>query len=274
MNQYKYEDYIKTTEFIKSKINCIPDVAVILGSGLMDFSNNLNNKIVIPYNQIPNFPVSTVKTHKGEFVFGEIGNKKILVMCGRFHFYEGYSFEATTFPIKVFSLLGIKKAIITNASGGINTGFKIGDLMIIEDHIKFFDDSPLRGKNIEQFGERFFDMSTVYSKKFKQIAMLKGKELNIDLKSGVYAFMSGPQFETPAEIKALRTLGADAVGMSTVAEVITCAHCGIEVLGISCISNMAAGVKNKILSDDDVVKVGKSIYNKFSSFLIKIIEQI
>lgn len=274
MNEYKYDNYIKTAEFIKNKINCIPDVAVILGSGLMDFSNILKNKIVIKYYEIPNFPISTVKTHKGEFIFGEINYKKVLVMCGRFHFYEGYSFETTAYPIKIFSLLGIKTAIITNASGGINESFKIGDLMLIKDHIKFFDDSPLRGKNIEQFGERFFDMSKVYSNKLQEIAFKSAKNLNIDLKSGVYAFMSGPQFETPAEVKALRILGADAVGMSTVAEVIACAYCGLEVLGISCISNMASGITDDILSDDDVVEVGKSIYNKFSSLLVNIIEKI
>ena len=274
--KYKYEDYKKSADFIKTKLPEIPDTAVILGSGLGGYADNLANSIVIKYENIPNFPKATVSNHKGELIYGEIigAVKPVLVMNGRFHFYEGYEMEDTAYPIGVFHLLGIKNMIITNATGGINLTFHPGDLVCVYDHIKLTSESPVRGANIKEFGARFFDMQSVYSKDL--IAKAKECALNLGfaLKDGVYAYMSGPQYETPAEIRMLRTMGADLVGMSTVAEVIQAAQCGIKVLCISCVSNYAAGIKSKPLSHEEVVEVGNEISGKFKKLVDSILGKI
>jgi len=250
------------------------DVAVILGSGLGALCDMMDVAIEIPYSEIPNFPIPTVAGHSGRAVIGRIGDKTVLALSGRFHFYEGYSMQQAAFPVWVVRALGIEKLILTNAAGGVNTAYKPGDLMLISDHIKFFDDSPLRGKNEDAFGERFPDMSGVYSKVLRDAARLVAAEQQIELCEGVYFYMPGPQFETPAEIRAIRTLGGDAVGMSTVPEAIAARHCGIEVLGVSCISNMAAGILDQPLTHAEVIETGEKVKDKFSRLVKGVIEQL
>lgn len=232
--------------YIKNKIEVIPKTALVLGSGLGFLADALKNKKEIYYSDIPNFPVSTAPMHKGVMAFGELFGTPVILMCGRFHYYEGYSMQEVTFYVRVLKWLGVENLILTNAVGAINESFNIGDMMMISDHIKFFDESPLRGKNLDEFGPRFNDMSDCYTKELRVLTKLVAKEKGIDLKEGVYAFMSGPSYETPAEIRMLKTLGADVVGMSTVPEVICAAHSGMKVLGISFCTNMAAGIGEKI----------------------------
>jgi len=202
---------IESSEFIKQKITISPKIAIILGSGLGDFDNNVQDKIEIDYKDIPNFPVSTVEGHKGKLIIGKISNKEVLLMSGRFHIYEGYSMQQATFPIRVFKLLGIEKIIVTNAAGGINESFRATDLMVIEDHIKLDIQSPLTGTNISEFGVRFPNMTDVYSKELINVLQKTADRLNIKLQKGTYVFMGGPQYETPAEVRMLKMLGADAV---------------------------------------------------------------
>ncbi|MCL2775385.1 MAG: purine-nucleoside phosphorylase [Oscillospiraceae bacterium] len=280
--KYKYEDYMKSADYIKERLPELPDTAIILGSGLGGYADSLVNPVVIKYEDIPNFPKSTVSNHKGELVFGGVINndgenddfKSVLVMNGRFHFYEGYEMEDTAYPIGVFYLLGIRKIIITNAVGGINLTFHPGDLVCVYDHIKLAPESPVRGANISEFGARFFDMQSVYSKDLIEKAKECALSLGFSLKDGVYAYMSGPQYETPAEIRMLRTVGADLVGMSTVAEVIQAAQCGIKVLCLSCVTNYAAGVTSEPLSHGEVVRVGEEISWKFKKLVDKIVIKI
>jgi len=278
--KFNYEDYKKSAEFIREKLPQTPQTAVILGSGLGEYSETLANKVVIKYGDIPNFPKSTVANHKGELIYGEIIDAELgnctpaLVMNGRFHFYEGYEMEDTAYPIGVFYLLGITKLIITNAAGGINLTFHPGDLVCVYDHIKLAAASPARGANIPEFGARFFDMQRVYSKTLIAKAKECALALGFALKEGVYAYMSGPQYETPAEIRMLRAMGADLVGMSTVAEVIQAAQCGIKVLCISCVSNYAAGVTNEPLTHEEVVGAGEEIAGKFKKLVDNILMRI
>lgn len=269
-----YEKVIETAQYIKSKIEKIPEIAIILGSGLGILVEEIENKITINYKDIPNFPISTVQGHAGQLVFGKIGGKYILAMNGRFHYYEGYEMSTITFPIRLFKMLGIKDLIVTNACGGINKEFEPGDLMLISDHIKFFNDSPLRGKNQEEFGPRFFDLTQAYDKNYRDRVKEIAKNLEIDIKEGVYAFMPGPMYETPAEIKMLSILGADAVGMSTVPEVLTARHSDIKVLGISCITNMAAGILDKPLCHDEVIETANNSKHKFLKLIKGIIENL
>lgn len=272
--EYQLCDYQQAAEYIRQKIELQPKVAIVLGSGLGKLADTVEDAVRIPYQEIPFFSRSTVASHKGELIVGKLAEKAVLMMSGRLHYYEGYSMQQITFPIRVFHLLGIDKLIVTNASGGINTDFSSGDLMLIEDHIKFFSDSPVRGENISAFGQRFFDLSKGYSPELGSIAKQAAQKLGIPLKSGVYAYMAGPQFETPAEIRMLRVLGADAVGMSTVPEVIVANQCGIRVLGISCISNMAAGILNQPISDDEVVEVANRVSKGFVSLLTNIVKLV
>jgi purine-nucleoside phosphorylase len=273
----KYEDYKKSADYIREKLDFIPRTAIILGSGLGSYADRLVNQKIIKYGDIPNFPKSTVFNHKGELVCGEIADgktnekKPVLLMNGRFHFYEGYSMEETAYPVGVFHLLGIDKIIITNASGGINRTFHPGDLVCVYDHIKFAAESPVRGANIPEFGARFFDMQSVYSKELIETAKECALKQGFALKDGVYAYMSGPQYETPAEIRMLRAAGADLVGMSTVAEVIRAAQCGIKVLCISCVSNYAAGITNQPLTHEEVCEVGEEVSHKFQRLVDEIL---
>jgi purine-nucleoside phosphorylase len=268
-------DQIKeSSQYILGRIQKVPNVAVILGSGLGMLAEELQNPLAIPYEEIPHFPISTVHGHIGQLVVGELNGKKILAMQGRFHYYEGYSLQSVTFPVRVMAALGIKTLIVTNAAGGVNTSFMPGDLMLIEDHLNFAFQNPLIGANDNSLGERFPDMSNAYGKDLQQLAHAVAATLGIDLKKGVYAWMSGPSYETPAEIRMLRILGVDAVGMSTVPEVVVAAHNGLGVLGISCISNMAAGILPQPLSHEEVMETANNVKDKFVTLVKGIIEKI
>lgn len=264
----------KTLNFINGKTNNFkPEIGIILGSGLGDFAKNFPS-ISIHYSEIPEFEISTVKGHEGQLVFAEIQGKKVVLMQGRYHFYEGYSIDKVVYPIKVMKQLGVKTLIITNAAGAINKYFKPADLMLISDHINFMGTSPLIGENDENLGTRFPDMSEVYKKDLIKIAQDCAKESGIELRKGVYAACTGPSYETPAEINMFKILGADAVGMSTVPEAIVANYCGIKVLGISCISNYAAGVQQIALSHNEVMEVTNMVKEKFQLLLMKILGKI
>ncbi len=254
-----------------------PDVAVILGSGLGAFaySDAVQSRVVIPYGEIPHFPRSTVSYQKGELVAGMVGERCVLLFSGRFHYYEGWELWQTAYPVVVCSLLGCHNMIITNAAGGISADrLTPGDLVCITDHIKLCADSPLRGRNEDALGERFFDMQSVYDKAFSETAADCARRLGIDLKRGVYAYMTGPQFETPAEIRMLSLLGADVVGMSTVPEVIEAAHCGTRVLCISCVTNLAAGVTGAPMSEEEVLEVSGRTSDRFRALLGQVIKEL
>ncbi len=261
----------KAADYISSKIKSPPEIGMILGSGLGVLGDEVENPVIIAYRDIPFFPRSTVKGHAGQMVIGTIEGKKVLVMQGRFHFYEGYSMETVVFPVRVMKLLGIKNFLVTNASGGVNASFNPGDLMIITDHIKFDLDNPLRGANIDIFGPRFPDMSDGYTGNLRLLAKKAGESLGIPLREGVYALMGGPNYETPAEIRMLRALGADAVGMSTVPEVLTAVHAGMKVLGISCITNMAAGILDQPLNHEEVMATAVRVRKNFIAVVRKIV---
>ena len=261
-------DYKEAVSFIKEKIgDKKPQTAIILGSGLGVLKDDIQNKIILKYEDIPGFPISTVEGHAGELIIGELSGKEIIAMNGRFHYYEGYDIKQTVFPIRVFSLLGIKNIILTNAAGGINLDYKPGDFMVINDHLSFFAESVLRGKNEDEFGVRFPDMSDIYDKEeIKKIKQVIEKHVGV-AREGVYAYMKGPCFETPAEIRALRTLGADAVGMSTVPEAIVAKHSGMKIVAVSCITNMAAGVTNKKLSHEEVKETADRVKGQFKEII-------
>lgn len=268
------ESLKSTTEYIKSHTNKKPKIGLILGSGLGDLAEKIENADVISYKDIPGFPVSTVKGHKGLLVIGELCGKTVLCMQGRFHFYEGNPMSKITYPIRVMKLLGVETLVITNAAGGVNKGFKSGDLMLIEDHINLMGTNPLIGFNDDEIGPRFPDMSQAYDKELFEKAKGTAKANDIDVKAGVYLALTGPSYETPAEIRAFRTLGADAVGMSTVPEVIAANHCGIKVLGISCITNMAAGINKTPLSHKEVIETTEKSKEKFATLVTSIIKSI
>ncbi|MCX7710177.1 MAG: purine-nucleoside phosphorylase [Clostridia bacterium] len=249
--------------FLEKKMGVKPEIGVILGSGLGVLAEEIQNPVLVPYKEIPHFPVSTVSGHEGQFVFGMLQNKPVVCMQGRFHYYEGYDLQEVTLPIRVMKRLGITNLIVTNAAGGINESFQSGDLMVIEDHINLLGVNPLRGKNDDAFGPRFPDMSEAYNAELRAIAKAVAKEIGFEIKAGVYAALSGPTYETPAEIRYLRVIGADAVGMSTVPEVIVANHAGLNVLGISCITNMAAGITGKKLNHSEVMEVANVVRDCF-----------
>lgn len=267
----------KAAEYIKAQfpVSRMPKVGLILGSGLGVLADYIENPIYIPYEGIPGFSQTTVEGHAGNFVYGSYQGKVVLAMQGRFHYYEGKSIEEVVFPVRVMKMLGIEILILTNAAGGVNLSFQPGDLMLITDHINMSGVNPLRGENLEILGgPRFPDMSFTYDPELRQLAIDVAKKQNFDLKTGVYAMMQGPSFETPAEIKMLRTLGADAVGMSTVPEAITAVHAKIKVLGISCITNMAAGILEQPLTHEEVIDTASQVRGKFISFLETVISVI
>lgn len=232
------EEMKHTADFIQSKIAETPEFAIILGSGLQDLVKEVSNQTVLDYGDIPNFPKTTVKGHGGKLIFGELEGKKVLLMSGRFHYYEGHDMKTVTYPVRIFHLLGIKKLIVSNASGGVNPDFKVADVMLIKDHINMMPEHPLRGTNLEDFGPRFVDMSEPYDREMLAAAKAIGKKENIDLKEGVYVSLQGPTFETPAEYGMVRAIGGDAVGMSTVPETIVARHQGMSVFGISVITDL------------------------------------
>lgn len=264
----------KTVNFIKEKIKGFkPEIAIVLGSGLGDIADEYC-EISIPYSEIPGFPVSTVQGHKGRLVFATINNKKVMMMQGRFHFYEGHSMQTVTYPIKVMKKLGIKTVILTNAAGGVNVYFRPSDLMLITDHINLMGTNPLIGPNDDTLGTRFPDMSEVYTKELRELARTCSRKLRIDLQEGVYAALTGPTYETPAEVKMVRLLGADAVGMSTVPEAVVATYCKMNVLGISCICNSAAGISTVGLSHEEVLDAANKAKSKFKKLVLEIIKDM
>ena len=271
------EMYIKCKEaadFIKTKFDAEGAIGIVLGSGLGDMANQIENPQIVDYGDIPNYPVTTVPGHKGKLILGTINGVKVLCMQGRFHCYEGHNMKTVTMYVRVMKLLGVRSIIITNAAGGVNETFTDGTLMVIDDWINFMGDNPLVGANEEEFGVRFPDMTTAMSPQLRQLADDCAKELNINLRHGVYMSFRGPSFETPAEIRFARTIGADAVGMSTVPELIVARHCGVPVLGISCITNMAAGMTGKELTHEEVQETADRVKNQFEALIKAIIERM
>jgi len=271
----RFEDYIKSADKIRELSDGFtPDVALILGSGLGFLAESAENAVSIPYDQIPGFAVSTAPGHSGRLVLGTLGRKKAALMQGRVHYYEGYGLAQIAFPVQVLRLLGAKALVITNAAGGLEPDFRPGDFMLISDHIKFFDESPLRGPNCAELGARFPDMSFAYSPRLRTLARETARSQGMELREGVYMYFPGPQYETPAEIRAARTLGASAVGMSTVPEVIAAAHAGFEVLGVSLITNMAAGILPQPLTEEEVLEAAQKSKDRFAGLITGILERL
>ncbi|AFG34323.1 MAG: purine-nucleoside phosphorylase [Fervidobacterium pennivorans] len=264
----------KAAEFIKSKITETPEVCIVLGSGLHGIAEIVENPIRIPYKEIPEFPVSTAPGHKGELIFGKISGKYVALMNGRFHYYEGYHMRDVTFGVRVMQELGVKYLFLTNAAGGLNPDFEVGRPMIISDHINMMGDNPLIGPNVEEWGPRFPDMSNAYDKELRAIAKKVAEELNIPVYEGVYVAVAGPNFETPAELRMLRWMGADAVGMSTVPEVIAAAHRGTKVLAISAITDRAVPDDLKPLTAEEVLEVAHRTGQLIAKIMIKVLERI
>ena len=257
----------EAAEYLRARLPARPDLALVLGSGLGGLADRIEDPVYIPYGQIPHFPVSTAPGHAGRFVFGRLSGRMVLCMQGRFHFYEGHDMAAIALPVRVLKALGCRALVLTNAAGGVNWDFSVGDFMLITDHIKFMGANPLRGENDDAIGPRFCDMTHVYTPEFQQTARQVAAQQGITLREGVYLGYMGPSFETPAEIRAFRTLGADAVGMSTVPEAIAASHCGLPVLGVSLITNMAAGMAGKRLSGDEVIEIANQRGPVFQDFI-------
>ena len=264
----------KTVDYIRQKISDFkPEIGIILGSGLGELADEYCD-ISIDYKDIPGFEVSTVRGHKGRLVFAEINGKNVVMMQGRFHFYEGHSIQKVVYPIKVMKKLGVKTVIITNAAGGVNPSFNPSDLMVITDHINFMGQNPLIGANDDDIGERFPDMSEVYTSEYIELIKKAGNDIGVDLQEGVYMALTGPSYETPAEVKMARILGADAVGMSTVPEAMVASWAGMKVIGISCICNSAAGVSTVGLSHEEVINAANKAKNKFKRLILEVIKEL
>jgi len=260
------DDFSRANEaaaFIRQKTSLQPKIALVLGSGLGGFADELAERTVIPYAQIPHFPVSGAEGHAGNLVIGKVGDVPVAAMQGRVHFYEGYSMQRVTFPVRVFARLGIKAMLLTNAAGGINLKYSQGSLVVIKDHINFQGNNPLIGPNDERFGVRFPDMTEAYAADYRKIALEEGRRLGINIFDGIYIALSGPSYETPAEIHFFRTIGADLVGMSTVPETIVARQCGMKVLAISCVTNMAAGTTGEPLNHAEVMATGERVRKYF-----------
>lgn len=268
-----YNKLQKAIKSIREKTDFVPEIAIILGSGLGDFADNIEAVATVPYNEIEGFPISTVAGHKGRFVFGYLGGKAVVAMQGRVHYYEGYPIGDVVMPTRIMGLLGAKKLILTNAAGGVNYNYNPGDFMIITDHISSFVPSPLIGANIEELGVRFPDMSEVYSKRMRKLIHEAAVECGISIKEGVYVQLTGPNYETPAEIRMCRTLGADAVGMSTACEAMAARHMGLEVCGVSCITNMAAGMNREPLSHKEVQETADRVAKQFCALITAVVER-
>ena len=269
-----YQKLMTCVKSIREKTDFQLEIGLVLGSGLGAFADEIDVKATVSYSDIEGFPVSTVAGHKGRFVFGYVGDKPVVIMQGRVHYYEGYSMSDVVLPTRLMGMLGIKKLILTNAAGGVNTSFEPGTLMMITDHISTMVPSPLIGANIDELGTRFPDMSEVYDKELQDLIRKSATECEIDLKEGVYIQLTGPNYETPAEIRMCRTLGADAVGMSTACEAIAARHMGMEVGGISCITNLAAGMSQQKLDHQEVQDTGNRVAVIFRMLLTELIENI
>ena len=268
METYTYDQCRESARALQARLNGFcPKVLLILGSGLGSLADAVEDPIAVPYDQVPHMKRSTAPDHAGQFVFGRLAGTDVAVMQGRLHTYEGWSYADVSFPVRVVRLLGARALVVTNAAGAVNTSFSAGDIMLITDHIKFFGASPLQGPNLDELGPRFPDMSRVYTPALQDVARQCAASLDIPLRQGVYMFFPGPQYETPAEVRAARLLGADAVGMSTVPEAITAAHCGMDVLGFTLCTNMAAGVLDQPLSGEEVIAAGQAAGPRFSALV-------
>ncbi|EXJ24199.1 Purine nucleoside phosphorylase [Alkalibacterium sp. AK22] len=269
--------YLKAIEnaaaYLKNKGVKKPEIGLILGSGLGELADEATNSVAIPYEDIPGFPVSTVEGHAGKLVYGSLGGRKVLAMQGRFHFYEGYGVKEVTFPVRIMKALGVTSLVVTNAAGGVNETFTPGDLMIITDHINLTGDNPLLGPNNSEMGPRFTDMSVAYDKDYQVVVEKVAEKHGIPVQKGVYLGLTGPTYETPAEVRMVRTLGGDAVGMSTVPEVIVARHAGLRVAGVSCITNYAAGMQ-ETLNHDEVVEVTTRVRDSFKTLVKEVITQL
>ena len=265
-----FVQYQESADFIRARLGgFVPKVAMVLGSGLGFLGDVVEDPIRVPYGEIPHFKVSTAPGHKGQLVFGNLRGQKVAVMQGRMHHYEGYSYEEVSYAVRVLRLLGCDTLIVTNAAGGVNLDFKAGDLMLITDQIKIFMESPLRGENLPEFGPRFPDSTHLYTPALQDLARKAAADLGIALKEGVYMYFPGPQYETPAEVRFARIAGADAVGMSTAPEVITAGHCGMQVLGFTLVSNLAAGILDQPLSEQEVLDAAEACKDKFSRLVLE-----
>ncbi|MBA9026829.1 purine-nucleoside phosphorylase [Peribacillus huizhouensis] len=271
---HKVQDILETRDFIMSKTDYRPMIGMILGSGLGTLADEIENPFKIPYSEIPHFAKSEAIGHANELVIGELKGKTVVAMKGRFHYYEGFTLDEVTFPVRVMKALGVEKLIITNACGAINTSFQPGDLMLITDHLNLVANNPLIGPNNEELGTRFPDVSEVYNKELRNLASKVAEKQNITLQQGVYAWWSGPAYETPAEIRMIRTLGADAVGMSTVPEALVAIHGNMKVLGISCLTNMACGILDQPLSHDEVIEVAGRVRATFVELVKGILKEM
>ncbi|HEV8347204.1 MAG TPA: purine-nucleoside phosphorylase [Vicinamibacterales bacterium] len=270
-----YYDKVKeAADAVRARVQTLPQVAVVLGSGLGDFANSLTDAVHMPYDQLPHWPASKVIGHEGKLVVGTVKGRLIAALAGRSHLYEGHDIGTVSFAVRVLGVLGIKTLLLTNAAGGVNTSFSKGALMVIDDHINLMGANPLAGPNDDRFGPRFPDMTDVYATRLRRIADQTGRQMSLPLPHGVYAALLGPSYETPAEIRYLRTIGADAVGMSTVPEALVARHMGIDVLGISCITNMAAGVLPQPLNHLEVMETARRIRSQFIALLEGIIGQL
>ena len=269
-----YRQIEEAAAAVRSRVGALPETAVVLGSGLGDFADTLSEAMVTPYADLPHWPASAVAGHAGRLVIGTAAGRRIAALAGRAHFYEGHDLSAVVFATRVMALLGVQQVILTNAAGGINTGFAQGALMIIDDHINLLGSNPLIGANDERFGPRFPDMSEVYSARLRRLADEAAASRKVPVAHGVYVAVHGPSYETPAEIRFLRTIGADAVGMSTVPEAIAARHMGIEVLGISCITNMAAGILPQPLVHEEVMATASRVRGSFIALLEGILERL
>lgn len=269
-----YEKIKAAAEYIRTHVSIRPTIGLVLGSGLGGYADTLENAVRIPYSEIPNFPIPTIPGHSGALVFGTKCGQEVVVLQGRIHYYEGLSQQEITLPIRVLAALGVKTVVLTNACGGVNLDFKPGDLMLISDHINYSGANPLIGPNMDEFGPRFPDMSDLYTASVRAQIKEKAQEAGIFLQEGVYAMYSGPNYETPAEIRMFRILGADTVGMSTVPEAIVAGHCGMQVVGISCVTNMAAGVLPVKLSHEEVTETAnrvKEVFQKLIDLIVGIV---
>lgn len=269
-----YESMAAAAQALKAKINKTPEVALILGSGLGSLAEEIENPVFVPYDSLEGFPVSTVEGHAGRFVLGDFQGRSVIAMQGRFHYYEGYDIAAVAMPVYVMKLLGVTHLLLTNAAGGVNTAFEPGDLMLIEDHLNLSGHNPLIGPNDERFGPRFPDASEVYDKALNLKIRALAKAMDIRLQRGVYAMSPGPSYETPAEVRMARTLGADAVGMSTVPEALVANHCGIKTVGISCITNMAAGILDQPLHHAEVVETAERVKATFTALVKAVVPEL
>src|SRR4051812_31451346 len=269
-----YDRAQRAAQLIRERVKLEPSVAIVLGSGLGAFAEDLTESRAVPYSEIPGFARATVEGHAGQLVVGKANDVTVAAMQGRFHFYEGYALEEVTFPIRVLKMLGVKTLILTNAAGSLNTEFTPGSLMVISDHINLMGVNPLIGSNDERFGPRFPDLSATYDPALQNLVIAEARAISLEMRRGVYASLTGPSYETPAEIHMVRTLGADAVGMSTVPEAIVARHMDMRVVGISCITNLAAGVSDRPVDHSQVITTGEQVREKFTELLRRVIAKL